>query len=149
MDAGLILREQLGAFGEFRAYRHGAAGAELAFEILREADGRACMLRLPMAERTNAARLLRKLLPALASGATIEVDPQGTAELDQVALGPSDQLVAMLMVENDAQALALWRREHLREGWSWTIDFVAAPIGHAAAVCERMLGVLEQPAPTG
>ena len=39
-------------------------------------------------------------------------------------------LAALVLAQGEERALALWRRERLREGWSWTIDLVLVPLAH-------------------
>ena len=58
MAEGLLAREPIANYGEFRAY-HGRERRELAFEAFREGDGRAWLLRVPVAARDTMAGLLR------------------------------------------------------------------------------------------
>ena len=51
MAQGLLARETIADFGEFRAYFR-ADRDELTFEAFREGDGRAWLLRVPLAARS-------------------------------------------------------------------------------------------------
>lgn len=138
MVDGLLTREPIAGFGEFRAYRHVDRG-ELVFEAFREEDGRAWLLRLPLQERSAAAFLARHVAPMLAGPAAFAVDAGGAAVLHQVALGPEAQLAAVMLEGEEERAFALWRQERLRAGWSWTIDVVVVPWPLAGRLCALVL----------
>ena len=60
MANDLLAREPIADFGEFRAYLR-AERQEMVFEAFREADGRAWLLRVPLAARAAMAGLLREV----------------------------------------------------------------------------------------
>jgi hypothetical protein len=136
MADGLLTREAITDFGEFRAYLRRERG-ELAFEAFREEDGRAWLLRVPMQARAEMAGLLRAVDPILAE----RVD---SGILRQVAIGPKDQLAAVVLEDGNDRAFALWRQEELRGGWSWTIDVLVVPIELAKRLCGLVLQVIER-----
>ncbi|MEK0082667.1 hypothetical protein [Benzoatithermus flavus] len=131
MAPRVLVRATVGDHGEFRAYRL-VERDELLLEVLREADGRAWQLRVPIAERAFVIRLIDEIEPRLANPKLLAFDADGTAMLGQAPLGPHDQLAAVVLAEGDERVLALWRRERLRSGWSWTIDVAIVPfdLGH-------------------
>ena len=94
MVEGLLAREGLGEHGEFRAYLRAERG-ELAFEVLRESDGRACLLRLPATEHAALARLLQASGAALDPAAELAFDADGAAVVQQVTIGPVDRLATV------------------------------------------------------
>ena len=55
MAEGLLAREPIANYGEFRAY-HRRERRELAFEAFREGDGRAWLLRVPVEARRRHGR---------------------------------------------------------------------------------------------
>jgi hypothetical protein len=141
MQAGVLARGQLAEHGEMRAYLLADRG-ELVLEVLREADGRAWQLRLPVREQAAVARLVRQVTPALAAPRTFAFDEHGAALLGQVPIGPNDQLAAVVLAQDDERAFALWRRERLRAGWSWTIDVTLVPLAFAPELCAFVQEVL-------
>ncbi len=144
MAEGLLTREPITDFGEFRAYlRH--EREEMVFEAFREQDGRAWLLRVPVQARTALAGLVREVGPMLADPAqAAAIDPAGAAILKQVAIGPKDQLAAVVLEDGGERAFALWRQEQLRSGWSWTIDVVVVPIELAKSLCSLVLQVIDR-----
>ena len=140
MANDLLAREPIADFGEFRAYLR-PERQEMVFEAFREADGRAWLLRVPLAARAAVAGLLRDLAAMLADERAGAADP---GILRQVALGPKDALAAVLLEEGRERAFALWRQEQLRAGWSWTIDVLVVPIELAAKICGLMRQVVER-----
>lgn len=140
MAEGLLAREALADHGEFRAYLHPDRG-ELVFEVFREADGRACLLRLPAAEAASLVRLMQSSAGALDPSAALAFDTDGAAVVGQVTIGPADRLAAVVLAEGEERAFAVWRRELLRCGWSWTIDVVVVPIELAQELCAWMVAV--------
>jgi hypothetical protein len=141
MAQGLLTRETIADFGEFRAYLR-AEREELAFEAFREGDGRAWLLRVPLAARSALGRLLREVSPMLVDGTGLKIE---AGVLRQVTIGHADQLAAVLIVEGDQRAFALWRREQLRSGWSWTIDVMVVPLELACRLCGLVLQVIDPP----
>lgn len=140
MAQGLLARETIADFGEFRAYFR-ADRDELTFEAFREGDGRAWLLRVPLAARSALSALLRDVGPMLPE----DTGHAGEARvLRQVSIGPADQLAAVLIAEGDQRAFALWRREHLRSGWSWTIDVMVVPVELARRLCGLVLQVIDR-----
>ena len=127
MAARVLARETLAAHGELRAYLL-EDGATLLVEVLREADGRAWQLRLPLAERAGITRLLRATAHRLRVEESPVPGPDGSALLGEIPLGTRDGLVAVVLAEGEERALALWRRERLRDGWSWTIAQALVPL---------------------
>jgi hypothetical protein len=140
MAQGLLTREPIAEFGELRAYLR-AERQEIAFEAFREADGRAWLLRVPLAARAALVALLRDIGAILAEVADGTPDP---GILHQVAIGPKDQLTALLLVEGRERAFALWRREQLRDGWSWTVDVVVVPVELARRLCAVVADAVER-----
>lgn len=144
MAEGLLTREPISDYGEFRVYLR-PEREELVFEAFRERDGRAWLLRVPTRARMAIAGLLRDLAPLLARS---ELGPELSAAeagvLRQVEIGPKDRLVAVLLEDGEDRAFALWRQEELRSGWSWTIDVVVVPIELAQRFCGLALQVIEQ-----
>ena len=142
MAEGLLSREPVADYGELRAYLRRERG-EMVFEAFREADGRAWLLRLPLGERGAVARLVRAVAPLVAgTGRELPpVDAGGAGVIDQVTIGPSDQLAAVVLEE---RAFALWRQEQLRSGWSWTIDVVVVPLELAKRLCALVLQVIDR-----
>lgn len=141
MAEGLLLREPITDYGEFRAYLR-REREEMVFEAFREVDGRAWLLRVPMQARGAIAGLLREVGPNLADDATTVADGNGI--LRQVTIGPKDQLAAVVLEDGADRAFALWRQEELRSGWSWTIDVVVVPIELARRFCSLMLQVIDR-----
>lgn len=144
MAEGLLSREPISDFGEFRAYVRRERG-EMVFEAFREADGRAWLLRVPLQARTAIAGLLREVGSTLTDNAgRTAVDGDGATILRQVAIGPKDQLAAVVLEDGEDRAFALWRQEELRNGWSWTIDVLVVPIELAKRFCNLVLQVIER-----
>jgi hypothetical protein len=141
MAEGLLIREPITDYGEFRAYLR-REREEMVFEAFREVDGRAWLLRVPMQARGAIAGLLREVGPNLADDATTVAD--GSGILRQVTIGPKDQLAAVVLEGGQDRAFALWRQEELRSGWSWTIDVVVVPIELARRFCSLMLQVIDR-----
>ena len=140
MARDLLTREPIAEFGEFRAYLR-SERQEMVFEAFRESDGRAWLLRVPLAARAAMAGLLREAAALLADERSSAADP---GILRQVTLGPKDALAAVLLEEGQDRAFALWRREQLRSGWEWTIDVVVVPLELADRVCGLMRQVIER-----
>lgn len=141
MAEGLLIREPITDYGEFRAYLR-REREEMVFEAFREADGRAWLLRVPLQARAAMAGLLRDVGPNLVDHATASAE--GGSILRQVTIGPKDQLAAVLLEDGDDRAFALWRQEELRSGWSWTIDVVVVPIELAKRLCSLVLQVIDR-----
>ena len=140
MANDLLAREPIADFGEFRAYLR-PERQEMVFEAFREADGRAWLLRVPLAARAAITGLLHELTALLAD------ERSGTNDagiLREVPLGPKDALAAVLLEDGRERAFALWRREQLRTGWEWTIDVVVVPLDLGAKVCGLMRQVVER-----
>jgi hypothetical protein len=140
MAGDLLQREPIADFGEFRAYLR-SERQEMVFEAFREADGRAWLLRVPLAARAAMTGLLRELTAMLADERSGAADP---GILREVTLGPRDALAAVLLEEGPERAFALWRRELLRSGWEWTIDVIVVPVELAARICGLMRQVVER-----
>jgi len=144
MAEGLLTREPISDYGEFRVYLR-PEREELVFEAFREQDGRAWLLRVPTHARAAIAGLLRDLAPLLAKSETgHELTAADAGVLLQVEIGPKDQLAAVLLEDGKDRAFALWRQEDLRSGWSWTIDVVVVPIELARRFCGLALQVIEK-----
>ena len=140
MAEGLLIREPITDYGEFRAYLR-REREEVVFEAFREEDGRAWLLRVPMQAKSAIAGLLREVGQNLADHAMTTADG---GILRQVTIGPKDQLAAVVLEDGQDRAFALWRQEELRNGWSWTIDVVVVPIELARRFCSLMLHVIER-----
>jgi hypothetical protein len=145
MTEGLLAREAIADYGEFRAYLK-RERQELVFEAFREDDGRAWLLRVPVQARAAMAGLLREVAPMVGEAHRVTAGDGGV--LRQVALGPQDQLAAVVLAEGENRAFALWRQEELRSGWSWTIDVVVVPLDRAGGLCGLALQVLDRLAAT-
>jgi len=139
-----VICERLDDHGELRTYRRPGPPEHIAFEILREADGRAWTLRVPWEARSPFRDLLDEARERLADDDGRDFDEQGCAELAKADLGAGEQLVAVLLEQGDERAFAVWRRELARHGWNWTLDVVVVPAGLAAAACGLMLGGLDR-----
>jgi hypothetical protein len=147
-----FMQERLGELGELRAYRRPGPPEHVAFEVLRESDGRAWTLRVPWEGR----QALRRLLAAAGDRLGPDAPPpdfgeDGCAELAAEEAAAGVQLVAVLLRQDEERAFAVWRREPTRQGgWSWTLDVVVVPGPLARTLCERMLADLDrldQPSP--
>jgi hypothetical protein len=143
MTAGVLAREMLPDHGELRAYRL-VDRPELLLEVLREADGRAWQLRLPLEHGPVVTNLLAGATPALRSPERIAFDDDGTAVLGEVPLDAGTRLAAVALVEGEEQVFALWRRERTRAGWSWTVDLALVPIELGPQLCAFARGALAQ-----
>lgn len=143
MADDLVVRSPIAGHGEFRAYYH-PARSEVVFEVLREVDGRACMLRLPHRERAVMGTILHQTLPRLADPVEPAFDEQGVAVLRRVVISPGDRLAAVVLASDEERAFAVWREEKLRAGWSWTIDVVVVPLRLAPMLAELVLQALER-----
>jgi hypothetical protein len=148
MAARVLARETLPDHGELRAYRL-EGRAELLLEVFREADGRAWQLRLPLPERAAVARLLRQAVPSLADPDQLAFDASGTAMLGGTALGLDAELAVVVLAQGEDRAFALWRRERLRTGWSWTIDLVLVPMALGQRLCRFVQEALAADAEEG
>jgi hypothetical protein len=134
MAPGVLARETIGDHGELRAY-HLVERDEILLEVLREEDGRAWQLRVPVRERAAVTRLIDQVEPRLAAPKLLTFDADGAAFLGQASIGPDDRVEAVVLAEGDERALALWRRERLRSGWSWTIDIALVPFELGPRLC--------------
>jgi len=77
----------------------------------------------------------------LVDGTGLDTD---TEVLRHVSIGPADQLAAVLIAQGDQRAFALWRREQLRSGWSWTVDVMVVPLELARRLCGLVLQVIDR-----
>jgi hypothetical protein len=141
MIPGVLARETVDDHGELRAY-HLADRADILLEVFREEDGRAWQLRLPVRERAAVAQLIRQVQPSLAAPAPLAFDADGAALLGQAPMGPDDEITAVALAEGEDRAFALWRRERLRAGWSWTVDVALVPLDLAPQLCGFVLQAL-------
>lgn len=141
MTAGVLAREMLPDHGELRAYRL-VDRSELLLEVLRETDGRAWQLRLPLDQRPVVTNLLAGTAPTLRTPERIAFDDVGTAVLAEVPLAAGTRLAAVALVEGEKQAFALWRRERTLAGWSWTIDLALVPMAFGPQLCSFARGTL-------
>lgn len=144
MDPAAFFQERLGELGDLRVYRRPGPPEHVAFEVLREADGRAWTLRVPWRARAAVRHLLADALRILNEGASLVFDEQGCAELARGLLADGDELAAVMLRQEEERAFAVWRRELTRQGWSWTLDVVLVPEALAAPLCTRMLATLER-----
>jgi hypothetical protein len=143
MGEAAVICERLCDHGELRIYRRPGPPEHIAFEILREADGRAWTLRVPWEARSPFRDLLGEAREHLADD-TADFDARGCAELAKADLGGGEELVAVLLEQGGERAFAIWRREMARLGWNWTLDVVVVPTGLAGAACGLMLGGLDR-----
>ena len=144
MDPADFYHEQLGELGELRAYHRPGPPEHVAFEVLREADGRAWTLRVPWQARAVVRHLLADALRIFGEGASLAFDEQGCAELARGLLADGDELAAVMLRQEGERAFAVWRRELTRQGWSWTLDLVLVPEVLATPLCTRMLAGLDR-----
>ena len=129
MANDLLTREPIADFGEFRAYLR-SERQEMVFEAFREADGRAWLLRVPLAARAAidrpACATWRRCWPTSARDrrsrhpAPGGVGPQGRARRRAARGRPGARLRPVA-----ARAAA-------RRAGSWTIDVVVVPLELAA-----------------
>ena len=136
-----VICERLDDHGELRTYRRPGPPEHIAFEILREADGRAWTLRVPWEARSPFRDLVGEARERLADDDGRDFDEQGCAELAKADLGAGEQLVAVLLEQGDERAFAVWRRELARHGWNWTLDVVVVPAGLAVAARQALTGL--------
>ena len=129
--AAAVICERLGDHGELRTYRRPGPPEHVAFEILREADGRAWTLRVPWEARSPFRDLLGEARERLTDG-DLDFDEQGCAELAKADLRAGEELVAVLLEQGAERAFAVWRRELARHGWNWTLDVDVVPAGRPA-----------------
>lgn len=139
--AGIVAREMLQGHGELRAYDL-ADRSELLLEVLREADGRAWQLRLPLEHGAVVINLLAGATPLLGSTDAIAFGADGTALLGDAPLDAGTRLAAVALLEGEERAFALWRRERTQSGWSWTIDLALVPMEFAVQLCTFVRGAL-------
>src|SRR3954468_15362316 len=139
MDPADFYHEQLGEPGELRVYHRPGPPEHVAFEVLRETDGRAWTLRVPWQARAVVRHLLADALRIFGEGASLAFDEEGCAELARGLLADGDELAAVMLRQEGERAFAVWRRELTRQGWSWTLDLVLVPEGLAGPLCPRML----------
>jgi hypothetical protein len=141
-----FMQERLGELGELRAYRRPGPPEHVAFEVLRESDGRAWTLRVPWGGR----EALRRLLAAAGERLGPDAPPpdfgeDGCAELAAEEAAAGVQLLAVLLRQDEERAFAVWRREPTRQGgWTWTLDVVVVPGPLAVTLCQRMLADLDR-----
>ena len=144
MHGTSLIRERLGVHGELRVQRRPGPPEHLAFEVLREADGRAWTLRVPRAAGPELRRLLAAAAARLGQGTEPAFDERGCALLARVALAADDELAAVLLAEGEERAFALWRRGLTRQGWAWTPEVVVVPGALAPAFLARVAAALER-----
>src|SRR3954451_3897551 len=132
MDPADFYHEQL---GELRAYHRPGPPEHVAFEVLREADGRAWTLRVPWQARAVVRHLLADALRILGEGASLAFDEQGCAELACGLLADGDELAAVMLRQEGERAFAVWRREQTRQGWIWTLALVLVKAALADILC--------------
>lgn len=128
MTEAVLSWEKLGDYGELRTFRRSGPPWHLAIEILREVDGRAWTLRVPLDELRALMTVLRSASARLGSPSELVFDEDGTAVLTSDRLRGDRELYALVLQQNDDLIFALWIREHLRAGWSWSLDAVFVPI---------------------
>src|SRR4051812_5098640 len=144
MDPADFYHEQLGELGELRVYYRPGPPEDVAFEVLRETDGRAWTLRVPWQARAVVRHLLADALRIFGEGASLAFDEQGCAELARGLVADGDELAAVMLRQEGERAFAVWRRELTRQGWSWTLDLVLGPGGLAAPLCTPMLAGVDR-----
>ncbi|SNB62388.1 hypothetical protein SAMN07250955_103106 [Arboricoccus pini] len=128
MTEAILTWEKLGEYGELRTFRRSGPPWHLAIEILREVDGRAWTLRIPLDELRALMTVLRSASARLGAPSELVFDEDGTAVLTSDRLRGDRELYALVLQQNDDLIFALWTREHLRSGWSWSLDAVFVPI---------------------
>jgi hypothetical protein len=144
MDPADFFQERLGELGDLRVYYRPGPPEHVAFEVLRETDGRAWTLRVPWQARAVVRHLLADALRIFGEGASLAFDEQGCAELARGLLADGDELAAVMLRQEGERAFAVWRREQTRQGWSWTLDLVLVPEVLATPLCTRMLAGLDR-----
>ncbi|MDX6750294.1 hypothetical protein SH611_10800 [Geminicoccaceae bacterium 1502E] len=144
MAGSVIAWERIGELGELRGFVREGPPPHYAFEILQDEDGRAWTLRVPLAQDASLRRVLAAVAGRLQHLHDIEPDEEGCRRLAGELLGGEDELVALVMSGQGQERFALWRRERLGSGWSWTLDVVFAPLGDAAELCRLIEAALAQ-----
>ena len=128
--------ERIGEYGELRSFLRDGPPPQMAFEILREVDGRAWTLRVPLEARPALAGLVRQAANRLARPEQWQFDAAGLCPLASARLDAASELAALVLQEDGELRFALWRRELLGGRWEWTLDalFVPAELGQACCV---------------
>jgi hypothetical protein len=144
MVSQVIACERLGEHGELRGFVRDGPPQHLAFEIFRDADGRAWTLRVPLADHARLERLTTVAAARLARGGAPALAEDGTATLARETLSNGDEVVALVLEQDGERVFALWRREPARDGWSWTLDAVFVPEALAEASCAVIRRALAQ-----
>jgi hypothetical protein len=139
----------IGDYGELRAFlRPGPKSeSEIAFELLREADGRAFAIRLPLRSASEFGRFLGRLERRLADDAGLTYDAEDKALLDRLGIATDDEIAALVLRQDGRELLALWRRERRSADWSWTLDALFAPRELGPGLCRALGAALGQIAP--
>jgi hypothetical protein len=135
MVAKVIGCERLGDHGELRSFLRDGPPVHLAFEIFQDADGRAWTLRVPQAKAVSFQRLVRIAQSKLERPETLQMAADGTCLLGREDLAEGDDITAIILDQGGDQVFALWRRELLRSGWSWTLDAVFVPLPLGRHLC--------------
>ena len=141
--ARVLAVEPLEGYGELRCFLRDGPPAHFACEVLREVDGRAWTLRVPVARLGVLRALLRHARRVMKDTETAEFDAEGMFWLGRERLVEGEEIAALVLQEGDSLVFALWKREHLRTGWSWTLDAVFVPVALAMPLCEMLDASLE------
>jgi hypothetical protein len=144
MEQPAVVQERLEGLGELRIYRRPGPPEHAAFEVLRASDGRAWTLRAPWTARETLTTLLTSARDRLDAEEPPVFDNEGCAEIARAALGADDEILVVLLQQGEEKALAVWRRERARSGWSWTLDVVVVPERLGGELCRRLLEGLER-----
>src|SRR3954463_572077 len=97
MDPADFFQERLGELGDLRFYHRPGPPEHVAFEVLREADGRAWTLRVPWQARGGGRGLVGGAPRVFGGGASLAFDEQGCAELARGLLADGDELAAVML----------------------------------------------------
>lgn len=128
MTEAVLSWERLGDYGELRTFRRSGPPWHLAIEVLRESDGRAWTLRIPLDELRSLTTVLRSAFARLIQPGDLVFDEDGVAVITSDRLRGDRELHALVMQQGEDLIFALWMREHLRSGWSWSLDAVFVPL---------------------
>jgi hypothetical protein len=136
--AKVVAVEPLENYGELRCFLRDGPPRHFACEILREVDGRAWTLRVPTARLDALRALLRQAQRRMYDTEPAEFDEEGMIWLGRERLAEDEELAALFLQQETDIIFAIWKREHLPTGWSWTLEAMFVPVAHVAAACRTL-----------
>ena len=136
--ARVVAVEPLENYGELRCFLRDGPPPHFACEVLREADGRAWTLRVPTARLDAFRALLRQAQRRMYDTAPAEFDAEGMIWLGRERLTEEEELAALFLQQEADIMFAIWKREHLPAGWSWTLEAMFVPVTHVGAACRAL-----------